>query len=134
MNGENGGSFDATSPSRIPGSDEAAQYMQSVAGSEFGGAYLGNMQSLMVTDQSLVNYDDSSQASDAMEEWVPLFATRQLQRKSVNPPVQSGRLEGQYYISPNWAPSVSYKHTLRDIREQFTPAEYYKYRLQTAGR
>ena len=33
----------------------------------------------------------------------------------------------------NWAPSVSYKFTLDDIKNQFTPAEYFRHRLATSG-
>lgn len=52
------------------------------------------------------------------------------------PPVQSGRLDPQY-IAPNsaeWRPSVSYKHSLQDIKTQLTPSEFFRHRLKTAGK
>lgn len=33
-----------------------------------------------------------------------------------------------------WKPSVSYKYSLRDITEQYTPAEAYRHQLATAGK
>ncbi len=52
------------------------------------------------------------------------------------PPTTSGKLEGTYYLEPDdvWKPSLSYKHRLEDIRDQFTPAEYYRYTLETSGK
>lgn len=52
------------------------------------------------------------------------------------PPVTSGRLEPTY-IAPNpseWRPSVSYKHSLSDVKTQFTPSEFFRHRLKTAGK
>ena len=38
-------------------------------------------------------------------------------------------------ISPfKWKPSISYKHTLEDIKNQFTPAEHYRHQLATVGK
>lgn len=46
----------------------------------------------------------------------------------------SERLEGTYHTNREfWRPSLSYKHTLRDIRNQFTPAEYFRHQLATRG-
>jgi hypothetical protein len=33
-----------------------------------------------------------------------------------------------------WKPSVSYKVKLSEVKSQFTPAEYFRYRLQTSGK
>jgi tetratricopeptide (TPR) repeat protein len=33
-----------------------------------------------------------------------------------------------------WKPSISYKVKLSEVKSQFTPAEYFKYRLQTSGK
>jgi hypothetical protein len=33
-----------------------------------------------------------------------------------------------------WKPSVSYKFALSDVKTQFTPAEYFRYRLVTSGK
>ena len=47
----------------------------------------------------------------------------------------SSRLEPIYAQSkPDVCrPSISYHHTLQDIKNQFTPAEYYRHNLQTSG-
>lgn len=51
------------------------------------------------------------------------------------PPVSSGKLEGTYYNPPDiWKPSQSYKFTLEDIKNQFTPAEYFRHTLATSGK
>jgi hypothetical protein len=52
------------------------------------------------------------------------------------PPKTTGRLEGDYYKDPetSWRPSLSYKHTIRDVRDQFTPAENFRHVLQTSGK
>jgi hypothetical protein len=52
------------------------------------------------------------------------------------PPVTSGRLEPIYKApTPNeWRPSVSYKHSLADIRNQYTPSEFFRHRLETVGK
>jgi hypothetical protein len=34
----------------------------------------------------------------------------------------------------HWTPSLSYIHTLEDVKNQFTPAEYYRYNLVTSGK
>lgn len=52
-------------------------------------------------------------------------------------PAQStGRLEGTYFMQSSdvWKPSLSYKHSIHDIRNQFTPAENYRHALATSGR
>jgi hypothetical protein len=51
------------------------------------------------------------------------------------PEKPTNRLEGKYHKNLDvWAPSVHYKKSLQEIREQRTPAEEYKYQLQTAGK
>ena len=51
------------------------------------------------------------------------------------PQVSSGKLEGTYYNpSDVWKPSMSYKHKLDDIKNQFTPAEYFRHTLATSGK
>lgn len=51
------------------------------------------------------------------------------------PPNFSSRLEGSYHTDKTqWQPSISYKHNLKDIKNQFTPAEYYRYTLATSGK
>lgn len=51
------------------------------------------------------------------------------------PPVSSGRLEGEHFRNQAvWAPTVSYKLSLEDIREQLTPAEAYRHVLATSGK
>lgn len=50
------------------------------------------------------------------------------------PAVQTGRLDSKYNPSSTaWKPSLSYKYTLSDVRNQFTPAENYRNRLVTSG-
>ena len=52
------------------------------------------------------------------------------------PETTTGRLEGTYHVdgSDVWRPSMSYKHTLKDIKNQFTPAENFRHRLATSGK
>lgn len=52
------------------------------------------------------------------------------------PPKPTGRLD-PVYIAPNekeWRPSLSYKHTLQDIKSQYTPSEFFRHRLKTSGK
>lgn len=44
------------------------------------------------------------------------------------------RLEGQHHKTKDWAPSISYKQSMRDIEEQYTPAENYRNKLLTTGK
>lgn len=46
------------------------------------------------------------------------------------------RLQGEYYNPPAdvWTPSITYKVPLQEIKLQFTPAEAYRYKLQTSGK
>ena len=52
------------------------------------------------------------------------------------PEQSTGRLEGTYYQGDKkyWRPSLSYKHNIRDIRNQFTPAEDFRHTLATSGK
>jgi hypothetical protein len=50
------------------------------------------------------------------------------------PKVSSGRLELPIYRRKEWKPSLSYKHSLEDIRSQMTPSEHYRHRLVTSGK
>lgn len=49
------------------------------------------------------------------------------------PPKPTNRLASLNYRQNEWKPSISYKHTLDEIRNQMTPAEYYRHRLVTSG-
>ncbi len=49
------------------------------------------------------------------------------------PPKPTGRYESLNYRKKEWKPSLSYKHTLEEIRGQMTPSEYYRHRLVTSG-
>lgn len=51
------------------------------------------------------------------------------------PPRIPSRLEPKFIPPPEneWRPSLDYKHTLLDVKQQFTPAEYYRQRLKTSG-
>lgn len=52
------------------------------------------------------------------------------------PPKPTGRLD-PVYIEPNekeWRPSLSYKHTLNEIKSQYTPSEFFRHRLKTSGK
>lgn len=60
---------------------------------------------------------------------------------SYRPPISSGRLaqtlssgERNRDKFGHWTPSLSYTHTLEDVKNQFTPAEYYRYNLVTSGK
>lgn len=47
------------------------------------------------------------------------------------------RIKEEDIVSPSlkvWRPSTNYRYELRDISEQFTPAENYRHKLQTLGR
>ena len=51
------------------------------------------------------------------------------------PEPSTGRLEGTYFQNRDvWRPSLSYKHKLEDIRNQFTPAENFRHSLATRGK
>jgi len=52
------------------------------------------------------------------------------------PETTTGRLEGTYYQDPEdvWRPSLSYKYSIKDIKNQFTPAENFRHRLATSGK
>lgn len=52
------------------------------------------------------------------------------------PEKPTGRLEGAYFQGDQkyWRPSLSYKHTIDDIRNQFTPAENFRHALATSGK
>ena len=51
------------------------------------------------------------------------------------PPTHTGRLEGVHHVNPNvWAPSVSYKYSLYDIRDQATPAQALRDAYITLGK
>lgn len=52
------------------------------------------------------------------------------------PEKTTGRLEGTYYKGSqrHWRPSLSYKHNIDDIRNQFTPAENFRHELATSGK
>lgn len=52
------------------------------------------------------------------------------------PPLPSHRLESKYAADNRsvWQPSHSYKATLRDIQQQFTPAEHFRHKLATSGK
>ena len=55
-----------------------------------------------------------------------------LKRGVVHPPLSTGRLEGEFHKNSElWAPSISYKQSLRSIKDQPTPAEAYKIALKT---
>lgn len=47
----------------------------------------------------------------------------------------SSRLEPTYgkARANEWRPSLDYKHRLEDVKNQYTPAEYYRHRLKTSG-
>lgn len=57
------------------------------------------------------------------------------------PPLSTGRLAQNLSSTDrnrdkfgHWTPSLSYIHTLEDVKNQFTPAEYYRYNLVTSGK
>ena len=52
------------------------------------------------------------------------------------PPVPTGRLDPTFVPAKpsEWRPSVSYKYSLNDIKNQFTPSEFFRHRLKTAGK
>ena len=51
------------------------------------------------------------------------------------PPKPTGRLEGEYYKNQAvWAPSIFYQNSIEAIRDQMTPAQAYRHKLQTTGK
>jgi hypothetical protein len=51
------------------------------------------------------------------------------------PPLSSQRIETMKAKAANfWSPSYSYQHSLKDVKNQMTPAEHFRYMLQTSGK
>lgn len=51
------------------------------------------------------------------------------------PSKPTGRLEGEFYQNQAvWAPSIFYKNSVEGIRDQMTPAQAYRHKLQTTGK